>query len=254
MGRPERLGARAHRRHRCRWLNGGWYLDFESIDTVASVYVNDELVLQSENCFRRLSARRVGRPIRRREPHPHRAPFGNCRGRGPGRRRNPSYVPYHDGNSPIANGNMLRKPQCHFAGTGISPSRPLGSTARGAPRLETARIEHVTTRQMWLDDGSVDLQVTVQLFAPRSGIVPVHFMLDGVRERLDCAVGAGETRLTHVFTVQEPRRWWPAGSGDQAFSTLRWRCPAKPSRGRSASARSSSSPIRTRREAASPSG
>lgn len=208
-------------------LNGGWYLDFESIDTVASVYVNDERVLQSENCFRRYRPD-VSDAIVAGENR-IRIVLHSAIAEGARRQAaQPFYVPYHDGNSPIANGNMLRKPQCHFGwdwNIAIAPLGIYGSLA--LCRLETARIEHVTTRQMWLDDGCVDLQVTVQLFARDPGIVPVHFMLDGVRERLDCAVGAGETRLSHVFTVQEPRRWWPAGSGDQAFSTLKVEVPGE---------------------------
>ena len=34
-------------------LAGFWYLDIESLDTIASVYVNDELVLDAKNCFLR---------------------------------------------------------------------------------------------------------------------------------------------------------------------------------------------------------
>ncbi|MCA1440702.1 glycoside hydrolase family 2 protein [Ensifer sp. IC4062] len=206
-------------------LDGCWYLDFESIDTIASIFVNDRLVLQAENCFRRYrpdvsSALVVGENRIRVVLHSSIAE---------GARRQqaqPFYVPYHDGNSPIANGNMLRKPQCHFGwdwNIAIAPLGIYGSLA--LRRLETARIEHVTTRQLWLTDGSVDLQVTVTLFARDPGIVPIHFELDGVRERLDCAVAAGETRITHVFTVTKPRLWWPSGSGEQALSILNVELP-----------------------------
>ncbi|MET0359018.1 MAG: glycoside hydrolase family 2 protein, partial [Pararhizobium sp.] len=34
-------------------LSGNWYLDIESLDTVAEVYLNDEAVLHAENAFRR---------------------------------------------------------------------------------------------------------------------------------------------------------------------------------------------------------
>ncbi|MDX0702273.1 glycoside hydrolase family 2 protein [Sinorhizobium medicae] len=208
-------------------LNGGWYLDFESIDTVASVFVNEQLVLTAENCFRRyrpdVSDAIVAGENRIRIILHSAIAEGERR-----QAAQPFYVPYHDGNSPIANGNMLRKPQCHFGwdwNIAIAPLGVYGSLA--LCRLETARIEHLTTRQLWLEDGSVDLQVTVQLFARDPGIVPVYFTLDGVRERLDCAVGPGETRVTHVFTIEEPRRWWPAGSGDQAFSTLKVEVPGE---------------------------
>ena len=201
-------------------LDAGWYLDFESIDTVASVFVNDELVLRAENCFRRyrpdVSKAIVAGENRIRIVLHSAIVEGLLR-----QQAQPFFVPYHEGNSPIANGNMLRKPQCHFGwdwNIAIAPLGVYGSLA--LCRLETARIEHVTTRQLWLEDGSVDLQVTVTLLAREPGIVPLHFALDGAGERLDCAVAAGETRITHVFTIEKPRRWWPAGSGDQALSLL----------------------------------
>ncbi|MQW85546.1 beta-mannosidase [Sinorhizobium saheli] len=206
-------------------LDAGWYLDFESIDTVASVFVNDELVLRAENCFRRyrpdVSKAIVAGENRIRIVLHSAIVEGLLR-----QQAQPLFVPYHEGNSPIANGNMLRKPQCHFGwdwNIAIAPLGVYGSLA--LCRLETARIEHVTTRQLWLEDGSVDLQVTVTLLAREPGIVPLHFALDGVGERLDCAVAAGETRITHVFTIEKPRRWWPAGSGDQALSLLEVETP-----------------------------
>ncbi len=202
-------------------LEGHWYLDFESIDTIASALVNDRLVLKADNCFRRhrpdVSEALVAGENRIRIVL-HSAIAEGARRQA----AQPFYVPYHEGNSPISNGNMLRKPQCHFGwdwNIAIAPLGVYGSLA--LCRLETARIEHVTTRQLWLADGSVDLQVTVTLFAREPGIVPIHFDLDGQRERLDCAVGVGETRITHVFTVEQPRRWWPAGSGAQALSILK---------------------------------
>ncbi|WP_037386250.1 beta-mannosidase [Sinorhizobium americanum] len=201
-------------------LEGHWYLDFDSIDTVASIFVNDRLVLQVDNCFRRhrpdVSQALVAGENRIRLVLHSSIAEGARR-----QAEQPFYMPYHDGNSPIANGNMLRKPQCHFGwdwNIAIAPLGVYGSSA--LCRLETARIEHVTTRQVWLDDGSVDLQVTVELYARDPGILPIHFELDGLRERLDCSVAAGETRITHVFNVADPKRWWPAGSGEQALSIL----------------------------------
>ncbi len=201
-------------------IAGYWYLDLEYLDTVASVFVNDKLVLEAENCFRRyrpdVSKMLVAGENRIRIVLHSSIAEGARR-----QAEQPFYVPYHPGNSPIANGNMLRKPQCHFGWDWNLAIAPLGVYGKIALcRLEIARIEHVTSKQVWLEDGSVDLVVTLTLFAYGPGIVPVHFSLDEDRERLDCAVGKGETRITHVFTVSEPKRWWPAGSGEQDLSRL----------------------------------
>ncbi len=201
-------------------LAGYWYLDLECLDTVASVFVNDKPVLEAENCFRRYRPD-VSRALTAGENR-IRIVLHSSIAEGVRRQaEQPFYVPYHPGNSPIANGNMLRKPQCHFGWDWNLAIAPLGVYGDIALcRLEIARIEHVTTKQVWLEDGSVDLVVTLTLFADGPGIVPVHFSLDEDRERLDCAVGKGETRITHVFTVTEPRLWWPAGSGEQHLSKL----------------------------------
>ncbi len=201
-------------------LAGSWYLDLESLDTVASVFVNDVAVLEAENCFRRYRPD-VSKALVAGENR-IRIVLHSSIAEGVRRQaEQPFYVPYHPGNSPIANGNMLRKPQCHFGWDWNLAIAPLGVYGEIALcRLEIARIEHVTTKQVWLDDGSVDLVVSVTLFADGPGIVPVHFSLDDDRERLDCAVGKGETRITHVFSVAKPKRWWPAGSGEQHLSTL----------------------------------
>ena len=201
-------------------LSGSWYLDIESVDTVAEIHINDEPVLHAENAFRR-----------------YRPDVGSVLTAGQNRLRivirssiatgarlqdeQPFYIPYSTGNSPIPNGNMLRKPQCHFGWDWNIAIAPLGIYGSIALRkMAAARIEHVTTRQVWLQNGSVDLQVTATLFARDPGIVGLDFTLDGQREHLDCAVNAGETRITHVFTVEQPDLWWPAGSGPQALSTL----------------------------------
>ncbi|KSV87689.1 glycoside hydrolase family 2 protein [Sinorhizobium sp. GL28] len=201
-------------------LAGYWYLDLESLDTVASVFVNDTLVLEAENSFRRYRPD-VSRALVAGENRIRIVLHSSIAEGARRQSEQPFYVPYHPGNSPIANGNMLRKPQCHFGWDWNLAIAPLGVYGEIALcRLEIARIEHVTTKQVWLDDGSVDLVVTVTLFADAPGIVPIHFSLDEDRERLDCAVGKGETRITHVFTVTRPKRWWPAGSGEQCLSVL----------------------------------
>jgi len=201
-------------------IAGYWYLDLEYLDTVASVFVNDKLVLEAENCFRRYRAD-VSKTLVEGENRIRIVLHSSIAEGARRQAEQPFYVPYHPGNSPIANGNMLRKPQCHFGWDWNLAIAPLGVYGEIALcRLEIARIEHVTSKQVWLEDGSVDLVVTLTLFADGPGIVPVHFSLDEDRERLDCAVGKGETRITHVFTVSEPKRWWPAGSGEQDLSRL----------------------------------
>ncbi|MGV1788830.1 beta-mannosidase [Rhizobium sp. A37_96] len=199
---------------------GDWYLDIDYLDTVASVYVNDALVLEGNNCFQRYrpdvsKALKTGENTIRIVLHSSIATGAALQA------KQPFYIPYSTGNSPIPNGNMLRKPQCHFGWDWNIAIAPLGLYGTIAlKKLEIARIENVVTQQIHNGDGSVDLKVTVALFAKGTGIAQLYFSLDDERVRLDVGVNAGETSITHVFHVDKPRLWWPAGNGEQALYAL----------------------------------
>ncbi len=201
-------------------VEGDWYLDIDYLDTVAVVFINDVPVLSADNCFRRYrpdvsAALQPGENTIRIVIH------SSIKAGAERQARQPFYVPYHPGNSPIANGNMLRKPQCHFGWDWNIAIAPLGLYGTVAIRkLDPARIEHVETQQLHHADGRVELTVRATLYASAPAVVPVHFEFDGERVRLDCGVNAGETVIRHVFEVENPRLWWPAGSGEQALYAL----------------------------------
>ncbi|MGV8936905.1 MAG: beta-mannosidase [Allorhizobium sp.] len=196
------------------------YLDIDFLDTVAVVFINDIPVLSADNCFRRYrpdvtAALVPGENTIRIVIHSSIAAGAERQA------RQPFYVPYSTNNSPIANGNMLRKPQCHFGWDWNIALAPLGLYGTVALKaLDPARIEHVTTQQKHNGDGSVDLHVTLTLYAAEPSIVPLHFDLDGERLRLDCGIDAGETAISQIFHIEKPNLWWPAGSGAQALSLL----------------------------------
>lgn len=200
--------------------DGQWYLDIDYLDTAAVVFVNDVPVLSADNCFRRYrpdvsAALQPGENTIRILLHSSIAAGAERQA------RQPFYIPYSTNNSPIANGNMLRKPQCHFGWDWNIAVAPLGLYGTIAlKKLDPARIEHLETEQVHHEDGSVDLHVKLTLHAFEPSVVPVHFEFDGARERLDCGIPAGETVIAHVFHIEQPRLWWPAGSGEQALYTL----------------------------------
>ncbi|PCK82907.1 beta-mannosidase [Rhizobium sophoriradicis] len=198
---------------------GDWYLDIDYLDTVASVYVNGFLALEADNSFRRY--RPDVSSVLKSGDNVIRIVFASNPAVGAERQKQqPFYIPYSTGNSPIPDGNMLRKPQCHFGwdwNIAIAPFGLYGTIA--LKKLETARIEHVVTRQTHNSDGSVDLTVTASLYAKQTGVAQVYFDLDGERVRLDVGV-KGETDVNYLFHIDTPRLWWPSGSGEQALYTL----------------------------------
>ncbi|MBB2683256.1 glycoside hydrolase family 2 protein [Rhizobium sophoriradicis] len=198
---------------------GDWYLDIDYLDTVASIYVNGFVALEADNSFRRY--RPDVSSMLKSGDNVIRIVFASNPAVGAERQKQqPFYIPYSTGNSPIPDGNMLRKPQCHFGwdwNIAIAPFGLYGTIA--LKKLETARIEHVVTRQTHNSDGSVDLTVTASLYAKQTGVAQVYFDLDGERVRLDVGV-KGETDVNYLFHIDTPRLWWPSGSGEQALYTL----------------------------------
>jgi len=201
-------------------ISGSWYLDIDYLDTVAVVLVNGVPVLSADNCFRRYRPD-VSHALQPGE-NTVRIVFHSSLTAGAERQaRQPFYVPYHKGNSPLPHGNMLRKPQCHFGWDWNIAIAPLGLYGTLSLRkLDPARIEHVETEQVHHADGRVELKVTATIHSVEPAVVPIHFALEGERVRLDVGIAAGETKVVHVFEVENPRLWWPAGSGDQALYTL----------------------------------
>ena len=198
---------------------GSWYLDITYLDTVAIVFVNDIPVLSADNCFRRYrpdvsQAIKPGENIIRILFH------SNIKAGAERQARQPFYLPFSK-NCPIPDGNMLRKPQCHFGWDWNLAIAPLGLYGDIAVRrLETARIEHIITEQRHHNDGSVDLHLSVSLHADAQGVIPIHLQLGDERTRLDCGMRPGDNTVQHVFHIEQPKLWWPAGSGEQALYPL----------------------------------
>ncbi|MDQ0453850.1 beta-mannosidase [Rhizobium paknamense] len=206
-------------------VDGGWYLDVDNLDTVAVVFINGIPVLSADNCFRRYRPD-ISEALQPGENTIRIVIHSSIKAGAERQARQPFYIPYHPGNSPIANGNMLRKPQCHFGWDWNIAIAPLGLYGRIAIcKLDPARIEHVEVSQLHHAEGRVDVTVKATLYAREPAVVPVHFELEGERVRLDCGINAGETVITHVFEVDHPRLWWPSGSGEQALYDLRVSVP-----------------------------
>ncbi len=208
-------------------LFGAWYLDIDYVDTIATVRLNGIIVLEAANCFRRYrpdvsQALKAGENVISVQIHSSIKEGARLQA------LQPFPVPYHEGNSPIANGNMLRKPQCHFGWDWNIALAPLGLYGTVAiRRMVAARVEHVLTQQVHHEDGSAELKVTVSLYADAPGVLPLHIGLDGRVERLDCAVNEGLTEVCHVIHLDSPKLWWPTGAGEQTLYELVVETPAE---------------------------
>ena len=200
-------------------LDGRWYLDLDYVDTVATFRINGEMALEVDNFHRRYRPD-VTAFLREGENRIEVILHSPVRAGKEVYDRQPFEVPWSR-NCPIPYGNMLRKPACDFGWDWNIALAPMGlyGTVK-LRRLDAARIEHAMVKQIHLANGSVELHVAVTLFAAGPCRVPVDFDLDGRQERVDCDVNAGETVIRHVFEIERPRLWWPAGSGEQALYAL----------------------------------
>ncbi|WP_179378213.1 beta-mannosidase [Jannaschia marina] len=219
--------------YECRWVaerdwivSRGFEVDdtardlvVEGLDCVASIAINGTVVLRAANAFRHhrtdvSGALQQGRneiEIRFRSPVAVAAEI---------QARQPYPVPWHPGNCPIPNGNLLRKPQCDFGWDWNIALAPFG--LRDAIRLEPrrpGRIEDIIVEQRLVGGA---MQVSVVIHGGTEG-AEATAMLCGVRGR--ATVQGGRARLT--LRIEGPDLWWPAGQGAQPLHDLHVSCGAE---------------------------
>jgi len=135
----------------------------------------------------------------------------------------PFYIPYHKGNCPIPNINMLRKQQCDFGWDWNIALAPFGVSGGVSicPAMKT-RIAHLHVAQAHhdIEAESVSVTVTAHVEHGDGALVEMRFA-DRMREAV---VTDGVAQA--VFFVEAPRLWWPNGQGDQPLYSLEVRCGA----------------------------
>jgi beta-mannosidase len=189
-------------------------LVIEGLDTVAEVRVNGMLVLETANSFRRwrtelseaavAGTNKIEITIRSSVVEAARRQAAQ-----------PFYVPWHRGNCPIPNGNMLRKPQCDFGWDWNIALAPLG--VYGAIRLEPkrcARLADVQVRQHH-ENSRVTLELLVKIVGKPTE-KQVEILFDGLSYEARIRDGMAEAETV----VDNPALWWPSGLGEQALYDL----------------------------------
>ncbi|WP_236016230.1 beta-mannosidase [Brucella endophytica] len=197
-----------------------WVLDLDYLDTVAEVRINGKTVLEAANSFRRFRVD-VSHALQPGENRIEILFRSNVRAGQALQEAQPFYVPYHAGNSPIPNGNMLRKVQCHFGWDWNIALAPFG--LYGAIRLERVenfRIARVEVQQHH-EDGAVRLAVEIEVDARRGETIPYVITFDGQAMSGHLDGSPGTNCLSETFTIHEPKLWWPAGSGAQQLYPLK---------------------------------
>ncbi len=205
-----------------------WYLDVDYLDTVAEIRVNDHLVLEAANCFRRYRPD-VSNALKSGTNTIEITFRSNPKAADALQAQQPFFVPYSVDNCPIPNVNMLRKPQCHFGwdwNIAIAPFGLYGSIK--LCRTSITRIESVKVTQLHRDDGQVELFVETTLQTEfGGGMTEVTTRFNGTHYTRQFEVGPGPFRVHEHFVVEAPKLWWPAGSGEQHLYELQVECEAQ---------------------------
>jgi beta-mannosidase len=182
------------------------------VDTVAEVRLNGRMVRRCGNSFRRWqdSVRlrdgentleiRLASPVREAAKRQTAQPW---------------FVPYHAGNCPIPNGNMLRKAQCDFGwdwNIALAPSGLLEAPVlRPKPDLSIGDLRIVQDHR----PGRVTLEVSA-IFSGAAADVTVRFCGQTRSLRFD----GGSADHSFRFVITNPELWWPAGAGAQSLHEL----------------------------------
>ena len=184
------------------------------LDTVAEIAVNGVTVLTSDNMFRshRVDLSSALRQGQNEITITFRSPAVEAANR---QAAQPYFVPFSSNNTPIPNGNMLRKPQCDFGWDWNIALATFG--LYGDLYLEpvaTARIEAL---------------LIGQTHTPNRAVVTVEATVEGEAEGDTISVACcGQTASALVkrgkasasIPIDNPDLWWPAGQGAQPLHTL----------------------------------
>jgi beta-mannosidase len=180
------------------------------LDTVAEVRINGALVHASDSMFRsyRVDVSQALRLGENEVSITFRSPAIEAAKRQAAQRY---FVPFSANNTPIHNGNMLRKPACDFGWDWNIALATFG--VYGDFRLEVAgpRIASLLISQAHQPG-----RAAVTVAAEVTGDGTVAFDLAGVSVTAPVVAG----RAVAELVIDNPALWWPAGQGAQVLHDL----------------------------------
>lgn len=203
-------------------------LVLSELDTVARVFINDHCVLECENQFRTYRIN-VSKVVRIGVNTLKIVLLNNIKAAEQKQDSQPWHVPWHQGNCPIPNGNMLRKVQCDFGWDWNIALAPVGLYGNCyLEDRESPRLDSIIISQSLCDDltqATVRVDITVVSSTPNS--IKISATLCG--QTLHASTGIENTQSTNdlyqskarfTFTIDNPALWWPNGLGTAKLHEL----------------------------------
>lgn len=195
------------------------FLNLDSIDTFAHIFINGAPAGDTGNMFRRY------RFEVKELLHPGRNTIEVIID-APGRHglelaaQQPFSIPGISLNQ-VPHMNLIRKTQCHSGwdwGICLVPSGIYGDIYLQG--VNDSRIEHVYCSQEHCP-GQCKLTVTTELFAVRDGVVELDIEINAEQRRIEMELTAGLNIVSEEFIIRNPELWWPAGYGGQHLYKLK---------------------------------
>lgn len=195
------------------------FLHCESLDTLATIYLNGRVAGVSNNQFVR--RRFEVKDLLRVGSNEIRIEFASAENAAVAAAKELDHaLPHNQMMVQSPHRNLIRKCQCHSGwdwGPCLMVSGIYGEIYLGATSL--GRIEYVTTEQTHGVEG-VEVEVRVEVESPAGGATHLEISLDGQEISLLVELRSGLTLLRHTVHITAPKLWWPAGSGEQPLYDL----------------------------------
>jgi beta-mannosidase len=204
-------------------IDGYLTLTLEGVDCIAAIYLNGEIVAETQNQFIRYDIDVTGKV--RAGTNTLRVEFSVTQEVAKARHdAHPFPIPYTfnylSNGLPGVHMNFVRKTACHAGWDWGIRLMPIGIYGRMALRRSAlARQESVQVSQTHRRN-AVDLTIRTAIHAFAEGTVRLSHDIDGQNISETVAVRAGENIVTHKLTIRNPRLWWPNGHGEQPLYDL----------------------------------
>ncbi|MDD9155298.1 glycoside hydrolase family 2 protein [Aliivibrio sp. S4TY2] len=189
-------------------------LNLSRLDTLADVFINDELVLRSSNMFQLhriditpfavLGENRISIHLHRVDEEAKKRAESL-----------PMPIPWAVGNNQIPHMNLIRKTQCHSGwdwGICLLVSGVYDPITIDV--INSIALHSVHTEQIW-HQGSVDIVVSI-----RHEPIADHELTITFAEQTQTLLSNSSGESSTIFHIEDPKLWWPAGYGEQPLYTL----------------------------------
>lgn len=189
-------------------------LNLSRVDTLANVFINNELVLSSTNQFQR---HRIDiKPFVKPGDNTISVHFSRVDEEALSRAKKlPMPIPWAVGNNQLPHMNLIRKTQCHSGwdwGICLMVSGIYDPIyIEVVKKIELSSIE---TAQIWYQ-GAVDLTVNVKHECIAGQAITVNF-----NDEIHTLISHESGETSTIFHIENPELWWPSGYGEQPLYSL----------------------------------